>query len=65
MPHFVEMVDQISPKGLEIIVLCAIFLVLTSSCIALRVISRRIKGVGLGADDYFIFSALVSIPWCP
>ena len=41
------------------ILLCCIFLFLTSLCVALRILSRRIKGVYIGWDDVWIFIALV------
>ncbi|MCJ1323103.1 hypothetical protein MMC15_008455 [Xylographa vitiligo] len=48
-------------KGVELILLICIFLFLTSLCVALRVLSRRIKGVYLAWDDVWIFIALFFI----
>lgn len=45
---------QIAP-----LVVCAVFIVLTTSSVILRVIGRRMKQIPLQIEDYLIFVALV------
>ena len=48
-------------RPLKLLVLSVVFLFLATSAVALRFISRRVKRVGLAADDYWIIIALVNI----
>lgn len=44
------------------LVVDCVLVFLTWVVVALRVMARRISGVGLGWDDYLILAALVSFP---
>ena len=39
----------------------AVFIPVCTCCVGLRVFSRRLHGVGLGADDWTVIAALVYI----
>ena len=48
-------------RALKLLILSVVFLFLATSAVALRFISRRVKRVGLAADDYWVIGALVHI----
>lgn len=46
-------------RGMQVIMVTAVFLFIATLFVILRLIARRIKRAPLGADDYWIFAALV------
>lgn len=48
-------------KSPQVIAATVAFMVISTVSVALRVLSRRIQGIKLGADDYMIFVSLVSL----
>lgn len=48
-------------RALKLLISSVVFLFLATSAVALRFISRRVKRVGLAANDYWIIVALVDL----
>jgi hypothetical protein len=44
------------------IIINTVFMLIAIIAVALRLVARRLKGIALGLDDYFIVAAVVSAP---
>ena len=53
-------IERDNDRGVELLVITVIFLALATLAVIFRFVSRRMKRVGLAADDYMIIVALVS-----